>query len=62
MRKWRPATAPCGDEWQVSHQIVVPTCYRNDVLHLAHDSPLAGHLGVNKTYQRVLTFLLAWVT
>ena len=54
MRKWRLMIVPSGEEWQVSHQIVVPFCYRNDVLHLAHDSPLAGHLGINKTYQRVL--------
>ena len=54
MRKWRSPTAPCQDEWQVSHQIVVPSCYHNDILHLAHSSSLAGHLGINKTYQRVI--------
>ena len=55
MRKWKPTTAPSGDEWQVSHQIVVPSCYHNDLLHLAHDSPLAEHLGINKIYQRVFS-------
>ena len=55
MRKWRRATAPSDEEWQVSHQIVVPKCLRNDVLSLAHSSPLAGHLGVNKTYRKVLS-------
>ena len=54
MRKWRPPTASPTDEWQVSHQIVVPKPYRRDVLNLAHESPLAGHLGINKTYNRVL--------
>ena len=55
MRKWRPATAPSDEEWQVSHQIVVPKSFHNDVLSLAHSLPLAGHLGVNKTYRKVLS-------
>ena len=55
MRKWRPPTAAADEEWQVSHQIVVPSCYREDILSLAHESPLAGHLGINKTYQKVLS-------
>ena len=55
MRKWRPSTASPEDEWQVSHQIVVPKCYRGEVLHIAHESPLAGHLGINKTCHRVLS-------
>ena len=55
MRKWRPPTVSSDEEWQVNHQIVVPTCYRGDILSLAHESPLAGHLGINKTYQKVLS-------
>ena len=55
MRKWRSATAPSVEEWQVSHQIVMPKCLCNDVLSLAHSSLLAGHLGVNKTYRKVLS-------
>ena len=55
MRKWRPSRAPSEEEWQVTHQIVMPKCFRKDVLNLAHNSPLAGHLGVNKTYRKVLT-------
>ena len=39
----------------MSHQIVVPKCYREDVLSLAHELPLAGHLGIKKTYQKVLS-------
>ena len=58
MRKWRPPTAPHQDEWQVSHQIVVPSCYRSNILHLAHSLPLADHLGINKTYQRVLCIFI----
>ena len=55
MRKWRPSRAPSEEEWQVTHQIVMPKCFRKDVLYLAHNSPLAGYLGVNKTYRKVLT-------
>ena len=55
MRKWRPPTVSPDEEWQVSHQIVVPKCYREDVLSLAHELPLAGHLGIKKTYQKVLS-------
>ena len=55
MRKWRPPTVAADEEWQVSHQIVVPNCYRTEILSLAHESSLAGHLGINKTYQKVLS-------
>ena len=46
MRKWRPAIAPSDEEWQVSHQIIVPKSLRNDVHSLTRSLPLAGlHLG-----------------
>lgn len=54
MRKWRPPTVPSDEEWNVVFQIVVPPNCRVDVLCLAHAMPMAGHLGVNKTYQRIL--------
>ena len=54
MRKWRPPDASIDDEWLVKHQIVVPTTYRTEILSLAHDTSLSGHLGVNKTYQKIL--------
>jgi hypothetical protein len=41
--------------WQVVHQIVAPVRYRRDVMCLAHDTPMAGHLGVNKTCARILS-------
>ena len=37
------------------HQLVVPTKFRPTVLKIAHESLLAGHLGVRKTTERVLT-------
>ena len=55
MRKWRPRDAPADEEWQVNHQIVIPRKYCQEILSLAHESPMAGHLGVNKTYFRILT-------
>ena len=35
-------------------QVVVPLSCRQDILHLAHEVPLAGHLGKNKTAKRIL--------
>ena len=55
MRKWKPRSTPATDEWRTVYQIVVPKKKRKDVLSIAHESALAGHLGVNKTYQKVLT-------
>ena len=55
MRKWRPASAPVVDDWRVVYQIVVPKNYCGQVLELAHSTPMAGHLVVNKTYNRIQT-------
>ena len=54
MRKWPPPDASVEDEWQIHHQIVVPRAYRKTVIGLAHDTPMSGHLGVTKTYHKVL--------
>ncbi|KAJ1143845.1 hypothetical protein NDU88_010147 [Pleurodeles waltl] len=35
--------------------LVVPQCYRAFLLGLAHDIPLAGHLGQDKTFNRLVT-------
>lgn len=51
MRKWCPRNEP---ELRSAYQIVVPTAYRQHVLSLAHDSPWSGHLGITKTYNRIL--------
>ena len=34
---------------------MVPVAYRGDIIRLAHDTPMAGHLGVNKTNSRILS-------
>ena len=53
MRKWRPPTVPASEEWSVVHQIVVPKVYQSEILKLAHESPMGGHLGINKTYNKI---------
>ena len=45
MRKWRPFDVPADDEWAVHHQIVVPRSYRHEILSIAHESSMSGHLG-----------------
>lgn len=37
-------------------KVVVPMGYRSQILNLAHDHVLSGHLGVRKTYDRVLRY------
>ena len=54
MRKWRPPDVSAEDEWTVNHQIVVPRVYHPEILNLAHETPMSGHLGVNKTYHKIL--------
>lgn len=54
MRKWCSHVDENLD-WNVVYQIVVPYSYRQHVLFLAHDHQLAGHLGVTKTYNRILS-------
>ena len=50
MRRWSPDSS----ETRTVNQVVVPKGFRAQVLSLAHDSALAGHLGIKKTYHRVL--------
>ena len=54
MRKWRPFDVSADDEWAVYHQIVVPKSYRHEILSIAHESPMSGHLGINKTYHKII--------
>lgn len=48
-RIWRPRNSDTSYE-----QIVLPKKYRDRVMRLAHDVPFAGHLGREKTVQRIL--------
>ncbi|MCP4254324.1 MAG: DDE-type integrase/transposase/recombinase, partial [Candidatus Scalindua sp.] len=52
-RQWRPPhKASDNGLWDV-HQIVVPKPCRRAILEVAHGTPLAGHLGVRKTLDRI---------
>ena len=53
MRQWRPVDAPVDEKWRVVQQIIVPSIYRPNILQIAHDHPLSGHLGVRKTMNRI---------
>ncbi len=50
MRKWRDGVHADSQEL---FQIVLPVGYREQVLKLAHEHVLSGHLGVTKTFRRV---------
>lgn len=54
MRNWHPPAV--GDlGWNSFQQVVVPQCFRSQVLSLAHDNA-AGHLGIKKTYHRMIHY------
>ncbi|XP_041484226.1 uncharacterized protein LOC121430866 [Lytechinus variegatus] len=53
MRKWRPPSRPATEEWSILHQIVLPQSYRQEVLRMAHEIPVGGHLGTRKTRSKV---------
>lgn len=55
MYKWLPMSAD-GTELGPIYQIVLPMCYCSVVLELAIDHAMAGHFGVNKTFQRVTRY------
>ena len=57
MRKWRPFEVPADDERAVYHHIVVPKSYRHEIISIAHESPKSGHLGINKTYHKIINHL-----
>lgn len=53
VRNWRPLNVPVEDDWTVKHQIVVPKSCRQEILSMAHETPLAGHMGVTKTCHKI---------
>ena len=54
IRKWRSPGIPADDDRAVNYQIVISKIYRSEILSLAHETPMSGHLGVNKTYHKIL--------
>ena len=54
MRRWTPPAISQEDAtWTTIHQVLVPKCYRNQILSVAHDNDFAGHLGTKKTLDRI---------
>ena len=52
-RKWRPEGSTDGDV-RTCKQLVLPQQCRQAVLQLAHDVPMAGHMGITRTKDRLL--------
>ena len=52
-RKWRSHGSTEGDI-RTCKQLVLPQQCQQLVLHLAHDAPMAGHMGITKTKNRLL--------
>ena len=42
MRKWRPPHVPSTNQWEITYQIVVPSNCREEVMKLAHSTPIWG--------------------
>lgn len=47
---WTPPYTSTQDDWSIVTQIVVPNKFWGEIPSLAHNNPLDGHLGFNKTY------------
>lgn len=54
MRVYQPSYLTKNDSWAETHQEDVPSSIRTSVLKLSHDG-YAGHLGVRKTYNKILS-------
>ena len=50
-RKWSSRHSKNGNKYE---QIIVPEVCRTEILRLAHEIPFAGHLGIEKTKDRIL--------
>ena len=50
-RHWHPREE--GEKFSVE-QLIVPKQYRETVLRIAHEIPLAGHMGKRKTIDRIM--------
>jgi transposase InsO family protein len=51
MRYWQDDVCPAGTGYS---QIVAPSSVRRHLLHIAHDIPASGHLGISKTKNRLI--------
>lgn len=51
-RQWTPKDRTTPET--VVEQLVLPACYRKEVMKLAHSVPLAGHMGKTRTAKRIM--------
>ena len=54
MRKWCNPRSPASDDWSVVHQVVLPLSFQPEVLRLAHEVPMAGHVGIRRTRSLIM--------
>lgn len=54
MRKCHSCITSGQDNWPSVSQIVILVTLLQAILRLAHDGSMAGHLGINKTYDYIL--------
>lgn len=52
---YRDFTSPKCSNGKVFQQLIVPKKYRNAVMKLAHETIMAGHLGIKKTTDRLIS-------
>ena len=54
MRKWEKTPQEAETEGSKAYeQTLVPTRYHIELLCTAHEAPMAGHLGITKTYEKL---------
>ncbi len=53
LRKWRPSVCVATGSSNVVTQIVLPLPYRDKILKMGHEIPMAGHMGIRKTKARI---------
>ena len=56
MRKTKSMRGNSNADHKEMHQILTPESCKQDILRIANDLPFAGHMGVNKTYSRILPY------
>ena len=62
VRKWRNPRSPTSDVWSVVHQVVLPPSIWPEVLCSAHEAPMAGHVGVQRTRSQIMAhFWWPWL-
>ena len=56
MRRWKPKVTPCSEDWANRNQIMLPSSHRTPILKTVLEIPQAGHLGINKSYDKITRY------